>query len=279
MLTHHNPSWPIFLFTDASDFAISRIPHQQDDSGKLHPLAYYSRKLSESEVNYSIHDKEMLGVMESFREFRPWLAGTEIPVSVITDHKNLEYFMTLQCLNHRQARWSLELSEYNFKLSHVPGKENPADAPSHQLDFVPTDGDTRKEVNMQMLLSPDHAERLWSHPKTIISAPTTAAPAEVSGFSISSDDWSYELSKDDTWREAIQSKMKDWSLVNRIPFFQDKSYVPPGLRNRVLFKHHDSMLAGHPGHAKTISLVSRDYNWPHFSRDVHHYVRSCDICQ
>ncbi len=127
VLTHHDPALPIFLFTNASDFAISGIPHQQDSAGNLHPLAFYSRKLLESEINYSIYDKELLGIMESLREFQPWLVGSETLVSVISDHKNLEYFMTLQ---HKQARWSLELAKYNFKLSYAPGKENPADAPS-----------------------------------------------------------------------------------------------------------------------------------------------------
>src|SRR5258708_5474390 len=69
LLVHHNPSTPIFLFTDASDFAISGIPHQKDTEGNLHLLAYYSRKLSESEINYSVHDKEMLAIVESLREF------------------------------------------------------------------------------------------------------------------------------------------------------------------------------------------------------------------
>ena len=72
LLAHHNPSLPIFLFTDASDFTISGIPHQQDKAGNLHPLAYYSRKLSELEINYSVYNKEMLGIMESFREFMSW---------------------------------------------------------------------------------------------------------------------------------------------------------------------------------------------------------------
>jgi hypothetical protein len=41
-----------------------------------------------------------------------------------TDHKNLEYFTTTKKLNRRQARWSLELSEYDFALIHKPGKQH-----------------------------------------------------------------------------------------------------------------------------------------------------------
>ena len=124
LLTHHDPSLPIFLFTNASNFTISGIPHQQDKAGNLHPLAYFSRKLSKSEINYSVHNKEMLGIIESFREFRLWLTGLEVLILVISDHKNLEYFMKLQQLKCRQARWSMELAKFNFKLLYTPGKDN-----------------------------------------------------------------------------------------------------------------------------------------------------------
>src|SRR5260370_37329801 len=89
ILIHHSPSKPIFIFTDATDYAISGIPHQADENGQLHPLSYFSQKLSPAEINYDVHDKEMLRVFESLKEFHPWLSGTVIPVSVITDHKNL----------------------------------------------------------------------------------------------------------------------------------------------------------------------------------------------
>jgi len=39
-----------------------------------------------------------------------------------TDHKNLQYFITSQKLNQRQARWALYLSQFDFALKHVLGK-------------------------------------------------------------------------------------------------------------------------------------------------------------
>ena len=101
----------------------------------------------------------MLAVMESFNEFRPWLSGTAIPVSVVMDHKNLEYFMTSCHLNRWQAHWSLELAEYNFKLSWAPGSKNPADPPSRRPDYVPQDGDSVKNVNHQVLLKEYHIDQ------------------------------------------------------------------------------------------------------------------------
>ena len=78
--------------------------------GKLHPVAFYSRKFSAAEINYEIHDKELLAIVDSFQEWRHFLEGAAHPVTIYTDHKNLEYFMSARVLNRRQARWNMSLS-------------------------------------------------------------------------------------------------------------------------------------------------------------------------
>ena len=50
-----------------------------------------------AELNYEIHDKELLAIIEAFREWRVYL------VKVYTDHKNLLYFTTIKVLNWRQV--------------------------------------------------------------------------------------------------------------------------------------------------------------------------------
>ena len=53
-----------------------------------------------------------------------------------TDHKNLEYFMKVQKLNRRQARWVLYLSRFNFILKHIPGsKMGKVDSLSRRPDW------------------------------------------------------------------------------------------------------------------------------------------------
>src|SRR5258708_3562192 len=77
-----------------TSLSLAFLTKQIDGDGNLHPLCFFSQKLLEAKINYDIHDKEMLGVIESLKEFRPWLSGMILPVSVMTHHKNLEYFMT-----------------------------------------------------------------------------------------------------------------------------------------------------------------------------------------
>ena len=57
-----------FLETDASDFAIAGVLCQRHN-GKLHPVTFFSRKLNPAEVNYEIYDKEILAIIQCFKQW------------------------------------------------------------------------------------------------------------------------------------------------------------------------------------------------------------------
>jgi len=84
-------------------------------------VAFYSKSLSLVEWNYKIHDKEILTIIRALEEWRYFLDRARHLVEIWTDHKNLEYFITAKKLNRRQARWSLYLARFDFKLTHCPG--------------------------------------------------------------------------------------------------------------------------------------------------------------
>ena len=58
-----------------------------------------SAKHSAPECNYEIYDKELLAIVKALEEWWPELQGTEQPFEIITDHKNLQTFMTTKQLN------------------------------------------------------------------------------------------------------------------------------------------------------------------------------------
>ena len=102
----------------------------------MQPVAYYLRKLTEAELNYDVHDKELLAIVECFRTWRHYLKGAHHQVKVITDHKNLTYFMTTKVLNQRQVRWAEALVAFDFWIQYWKGNENArADALSRQKTF------------------------------------------------------------------------------------------------------------------------------------------------
>jgi hypothetical protein len=160
ILRHFNPALETLVESDASDFAAAGVLSQRfpepDGSVVLHPVAYYSRKLTPAECNYGIGDKELLAIVVACEEWRPHLIGTKDPILVLTDHNNLQGFLTKKLLNRRQARWALKLSEYNFKIVYRPGPKNAkADALTRRSGDLPKEGDGRSRP-VDAVLKPEN---------------------------------------------------------------------------------------------------------------------------
>jgi hypothetical protein len=60
--------------------------------------------MTPAELNYDVHDKELLAIVEAASHWRCYLEGARHTVSVLTDHKNLIYFTTTKKLTRRQVR-------------------------------------------------------------------------------------------------------------------------------------------------------------------------------
>jgi hypothetical protein len=65
-----------------------------------------SKKMTVSECNYEIYDKELLAIIKVFEEWKPELAGIlmDNPVKIFINYKNLKWFITTKRLNRRQTR-------------------------------------------------------------------------------------------------------------------------------------------------------------------------------
>ena len=123
---------PFAISTDASKHATGGVLLQKDTNGKWHPCAYLSQTFTSAERNYDIYDWELLAVMRALDAWQHYLLGSPHTVQVFTDHKNLTYFHQPHNLNQRQARWLLDLTEFDLTFEHVPGKNLCApDALSH----------------------------------------------------------------------------------------------------------------------------------------------------
>ncbi|ROL53801.1 Transposon Tf2-6 polyprotein [Anabarilius grahami] len=125
LLVHPDPELPFIVEVDASTTGVGAVLSQQQGTpSKLHPCAFFSRKLNPAEVNYNIGDRELLAVKLALEEWRHWLEGAKHPFLVLTDHKNLEYLRAAKRLNPRQARWSMFFSRFHFTISFRPGSKN-----------------------------------------------------------------------------------------------------------------------------------------------------------
>ena len=130
LLRHFDPERAIRIETDASDKGMAGIMSQPDNKGVFHPIAFWSKKFSGAELNYSTPDQELFAIVWSFKHWRHYLEGSLYPIEVFSDHANLQSFMKQPKINGRQARWCLYLTPFDFIIKHKPGKSNPADGPS-----------------------------------------------------------------------------------------------------------------------------------------------------
>jgi len=88
---------------DASDYTTEGVLSMECKDKLWRLVAFLSKPLNEMERNYEIHDKEMLAIIRELENWRHLLKGTCFKFEIWTDHKNLEYFMKVQKLNHRQV--------------------------------------------------------------------------------------------------------------------------------------------------------------------------------
>ena len=56
------------LETNALDYTIRAYISQPNNKGQLKPIAFYSYKIIALELNYNIHNKELLTIVKAFRE-------------------------------------------------------------------------------------------------------------------------------------------------------------------------------------------------------------------
>ncbi|KAK3507858.1 hypothetical protein QTP70_002081 [Hemibagrus guttatus] len=145
ILRHPDPDLPFVVEVDASSSGLGAVLSQRHgEPGKLHPCAFYSRKLTSAEVNYDVGNRELLAIKAALEEWRHWLEGARHPFQVLTDHRNLEYLWGAKRLNPRQARWSIFFTCFAFTVTYRPGSKNgKADALSRQFeaDDEPTQPD------------------------------------------------------------------------------------------------------------------------------------------
>lgn len=262
---------PIILETDASDYALGARLTQPGSDGKYRPVAFWSRKMIPAELNYDVHDKELLAIVSAFQVWRAYLEGAKHTVTVKSDHKNLTFFTTTKVLTRRQARWAETLAQYDFRIEHCKGTENSqADALSRRPDY---ELGTKAAEPAVLRQNPDGT---ISYNKQILAAT----------IEVRNDDFLQQVreeqKKDTTSKAILDGEVKNDNFTaddTGLVYAHGLIYVPNKLRNEIIKRHHDDLTHGHMGVEKTVEHVSRNYYFPNMNRKVRFYIQGCDTCQ
>ena len=106
--------------------------------GKVLPIAYASRTLSDTEINYATIEKELLAILFSVENFRPHLYARQFTLE--TDHRPLVWLHNVKNANSKLVRWRYRLNDYDYEIVYKKGiinlnadalSRNPYDAEIH----------------------------------------------------------------------------------------------------------------------------------------------------
>ena len=114
---------PFTVVTDCSQTAAGGCLMQEHD-GKLLPVAYWSQTLTEAEQRYPAQHLEAFAIHKAVQHWKYYLWGAKFSVRLLTDHRSLTHWRTQRDSTGRLGRWQEALSEFEFEIQYLPGREN-----------------------------------------------------------------------------------------------------------------------------------------------------------
>lgn len=246
--------FPYVVTTDASAFAVGAVLEQQQPDGAYRPLAYFSRKMSETETRYGAYDREALALVAALDEWRVYLEGVQFQLR--TDHEALKYLRTQEATNRRVARWISKIQGYTFDISHVAGKANRADALSRRPDHeAVAAGEPPLPHALNSLLVAEYDESLLGDfRRGYEHDPRFEAGAHPAGFR--------------------QDEHGLWRIDGKIAMPNNDA-----VKDQVLQRLHSGPTGAHLGFDRTLAACRDRFDWPGVARDVQEFTRSCSQCQ
>ena len=135
-MVHNSLHLPLILCVDSSPIATGSVLAHVVSDGSERPIAYASRRFTDTETRYSQFDKELYGLVIAIKKFHMYVGGRRFHVYL----DNLPVVRLLQkrlpdVASPRVLRWMLFLSAYAFSVEFRPSsKHGNADALSRLPD-------------------------------------------------------------------------------------------------------------------------------------------------
>jgi hypothetical protein len=210
-----------------------------------HIICYESLKSKEHERNYVTHDLQLASIIHALKMWQHYIMGRKF--LLLTNNNSVKYLFSQPDLNARQARWLAFLSEFDFEVRHIKGKENKiADALSRKVHGL-------FEVN--------------------ISRPKSDLEQKIRTAGISNEN--YAKMMEELQNSTIDSDKPYLSIDKKgLLLFKNKLYILDlvELKLIVLDEVHKKLYSGHPGYQKTITTFRKIFYWPNMKGETTEYM-------
>lgn len=269
MLSQPDFTLPFVVETDASLAGVAGVLYQMiGEERKI--ISIVSRGLSSAETRFSISEIELLSILFSVTKFREYILGQE--VTVITDHKALQFLRSSKLTSSRLSRWSLLLQEYHLNIIYRPGVEN------YFCDFL-----SRNPMGQVASTEPRSKGVLVGVAKIAMDPDVRKRLKNIRQVQ-------HDHSKEQSWYSQLQSPANEGNSSNSSRYYINDGYIyhsdgqgrkrvwiPPPLVNDIIWSYHYDL--GHFGAAKCQHAISRDFWWRGMSREIRHVIATCERCQ
>ena len=150
---HFNSDLEYVFETDLSDHAQKDVLFQYNKNNILRSIVYFLYKLNVTESNYKIYNKKLLVIIQCFEQWHSELKDSLFSVKILTDHKNLQYFITTKQLTHQQTQWTEYLSWFDFKIMYQSDKQDQkSDILTWQSQDLPMNSSDERIANWLWIL-------------------------------------------------------------------------------------------------------------------------------
>ena len=293
------------LDTDASNDGMGAVlsQMQKDENGDLveRPIAYSSKKFSDTEKHYCARRRELLAIVYHVKHYDAYLRGQNFTIR--TDHASLRYIKTIKELPSQFHRWVMTMEEYTYEIEVRKGTlHTNADAMSRLpckgnvcicdgvYDLEETvgledSGEEQAVVNALVLQprytpaqmaeaqrqDPDtrllYAAKINSQERPKWNDISGASPAAKAYFT----DWKRIEVRDGMLYRRWENDDGSQTHLQLI--------VPFKFQRELMKKYHDKSSMSHLGKRRCYAAIQRRYFWYKMHDDIRWWIRTCEVCQ
>lgn len=243
-LSFYAPNQQLSLLVDASNIAIGAVLQTQSAKDPR-PLAFFSRKLSTTEQNYSTYDRELLAIYSAVKHFRHTLEGQNFVI--FTDHRPLTFALKKisDAASPRQLRHLDYISQFCTDIRYIAGDKNLVADTLSRIEEITIDSSIDLRAIASAQKTDDELKRLMGDKNCSLNLQPMRLNAELQVICDVSND-------------------------------KIRPYVPLKFRRPIFYSLHN---LSHPGTRATKKLILERYVWPSISKDITEWSRTCVDCQ